>query len=184
MRLTTTMSEALAASSAEIEDAARLPMTEDEFRVFYDRTARGLLAYLARIAGDRQVADDLLQETYYRFCRRAATYESESHRRNTLYLIATNLVRDAARRKQLANMVPLEEDAQIEDHRALVTESRTDLTRALGQLKPAQRALLWMAYGHGASHSEIASVLGLKTASIKSLLFRARRRLAQLLNRS
>ena len=43
-----------------------------------------------------RLADDLLQETFYRFLRAAATHESEAHRRNSLYRIATNLARDAA----------------------------------------------------------------------------------------
>jgi len=55
--------------------------------------------------------------------------------------------------------------------------------RALGRLKPRERALLWLAYAQGSSHAEIAGVLGLKTASIKLLLFRARRKLAGLLQR-
>ena len=47
-----------------------LQMDEDTFRAFYDRTARQVWAYLARITGDRTLADDLLQESYYRFLRR------------------------------------------------------------------------------------------------------------------
>ena len=41
--------------------------------------------------------------------------------------------------------------------------------------------MLWLAYVEGFSHREIATVLGMKTASIKLLLFRARRRLAAIL---
>ena len=51
-------------------------------------------------------------------------------------------------------------------------------------LKPRERALLWLAYAQGSSHKEIAESLGLRTASVKLLLFRARRRLATLLTRS
>ena len=82
-----------------LDDAsAGLVMDEDTFRAFYDRTARGVWAYLARVTGDRQLADDLLQETFYRFLRAGAPYDSEAHRRNSLYRIATNLARDARRR--------------------------------------------------------------------------------------
>ncbi len=165
-----------------IEEAARLPMDEETFRAFYDRTARSVWSYLVRMTGDRQLADDLLQEAYYRFVRAGAEYENETHRRNSLFLIATNLVRDAARRRQ--QLIPLEENAKIDDRTAERAEGRTDLNRAMSRLKPAQQAMLWLAYGHGASHDEIAKILGLKPGSIKALLFRARRRLAQLLVRS
>jgi RNA polymerase sigma-70 factor (ECF subfamily) len=58
---------------------------------------------------------------------------------------------------------------------------RIDVGRALRQLKPRDRSLLWLAYGQGWSHEEIAAALGLKTSSLKALLHRARRRMAALL---
>ena len=63
------------------------------------------------------------------------------------------------------------------------TEARQDVRRALGRLKPRERAMLWLAYANGSSHAEIADVLGLKTGSIKLLLFRARRKMAAALER-
>jgi RNA polymerase sigma-70 factor (ECF subfamily) len=180
--MTFTGLEALSASEAE----ARVFMDEDTFRAFYERTARGVWAYLARISGDRQLADDLLQEAYYRFYRLGATHESETHRRNSLYLIATNLVRDAARRSRKRPNVPLPEEDEVDTLRAHEdvqgrAEGRTDLARALARLEPRQREMLWLAYAQGASHSEIADTLGLRPASIKTLLFRARRTVAKLL---
>ena len=168
------------------EERALPLMDEDAFRAFYDRTARGVWAYLARMTGDRHHADDLLQETYYRFYRAGASYENETHRRNALFCIATNIARDASRRKRGVELVPLPEHDELpgDDRTASRAEGRTDLTRAMGRLKPRQREMLWLAYGQGASHDEIAQILGLKTASIKLLLFRARRKLAVLLRRS
>ena len=77
------------------------PMTEDAFRAFYDRTSRSVWGYLLRLTGDSSMADDLLQEAYYRFLRAGGSFESEAHRRNSLFKIATNLARDAHRRKRL-----------------------------------------------------------------------------------
>jgi RNA polymerase sigma-70 factor (ECF subfamily) len=51
----------------------------------------------------------------------------------------------------------------------------------MAYMKPRDRAMLWLAYAEGASHREIAEALGLQPASMKLLLFRARRRLAALL---
>jgi RNA polymerase sigma-70 factor (ECF subfamily) len=159
-------------------------MDEDAFRAFYERTARGVWAYLARITGDRQLADDLLQETYYRFLRAAAMHDSEAHRRNSLYRIATNLARDAQRRSLTHPFFSGREGdmerAAVGDH-AAAAERNADFARAMSLLKPREREMLWLAYAEGASHREIAGMLGMRPASIKLLLFRARRRLAALL---
>ncbi len=158
-------------------------MDEDTFRAFYDRTARGVWAYLARVTGDRQMADDLLQETYYRFLRAAATHDSEDHRRNSLYRIATNLARDVRRRNLLrpTDLAGHDIESVSDANRTGAPEHVTDVTRAMALLKPRERAILWLAYAEGNSHREIAEVLGLRPGSMKILLFRARRKLAALL---
>ena len=163
-------------TEADAADVA-LAMDEDAFRAFYDRTSGALWGYLSRISGDRQVADDLLQESYYRLLKTTIAFESENHRRNYLYRIATNLVRDTRRgvRPVFDAAVEL---ADVAAPAAADPEARTDVRRALGRLKPRERAMLWLAYANGSSHAEIADVLGVKAGSIKLLLFRARRKLA------
>jgi RNA polymerase sigma-70 factor, ECF subfamily len=159
-----------------------LLMDEEAFRAFYDRTARILHAYLARVTGDSHLADDLLQDTYYRFLRARANYESEAHRRNALFHIASNLVRDTFRRRRTSPAMVEASEVSLGDSRAGANaERRTDVRRAFARLRTRDRELLWLAYAQGASHQEIARALGLKTGSIKLLLFRARRRLADLL---
>jgi RNA polymerase sigma-70 factor, ECF subfamily len=160
-----------------------LQMDEDSFRAFYDRTARQVWAYLARITGDRSLADDLLQESYYRFLRAERAFTSDSHRRNYLFRIATNLAHDRHRRTRGVVNVPVpaeNEPGALADGRDLAAETaqRTDLARAMSRLKPREREMLWLAYAQGSSHEEIAESLGLRKSSIKILLFRARRRLA------
>jgi RNA polymerase sigma-70 factor (ECF subfamily) len=167
------------------EDCASFVMDEDAFRAFYDRTARGVWAYLVRVTGSREMADDLLQEAFYRFLRAAATHQDEAHRRNSLYRIATNLARDARRRNLFRISAGLADDdverVAADGDQARAAERRTDFKRAMSHLKPRERALLWLAYAEGASHREIADVLGLSPGSLKPLLYRARRRLAALL---
>jgi RNA polymerase sigma-70 factor (ECF subfamily) len=182
--------EQLCAAATDAEGTFQ--MDEDSFRVFYERTARPVWAYLSRMTGDPRLADDLLQETYYRFLRAGGTHESDAHRRNYLFRIATNLVRDLRRRPRID--LPMAPDAatatgcdtnDYPDPRSADVANgaarRVDLHRAMAHLKPRERELLWLAYAQGSSHREIAQALGLKTASIKLLLFRARRRLAALL---
>ena len=157
-------------------------MDEAAFRALYDRTARALWAYLARITGSADLADDLLQETYYRFLRSRSTYENDAHRRNALFRIATNLARDCRRRGQRANLVVIPDDElKAATDVAGETERRTDLARALSHLRPRERAMLWLAYAQGSTHRDIASVVGVKAESVRLLLFRARHKLAELL---
>jgi len=187
MAMTATMHDATLTDLGETE-APALPMDEETFRAFYDRTARSVWVYLVRITSDRQLADDLVQESYYRFFRAGAAHEDESHRRNSLFRIATNLARDAMRRGRFRNHAPLPESDEEQIGMAAPgdvaadAEGRTDLARAMAHLRPEQREMVWLAYALGSSHQEIAETLGLKVGSVKILLFRARRKLAALLN--
>ena len=183
MRETTLTELEQLAAQADAVDVA-FQMDEEAFRGFYDRTSRALWSYLSRVTGDRQVADDLMQETYYRFLRGSKQYESDAHKRNALFHIATNLVRDARRRPVALSLPDSPEQASTPVDRDLDERAarRTDLHRAMARLKPRERMLLWVAYAQGESHREIAETLGLKTGSIKLLLFRARRKLAGLLH--
>ena len=173
--------ERLDAAAGELD--VPFEMDEDAFRAFYERTARPLWAYLTRLTGDRQAADDLLQEAYYRLLRAKVAVEDEAHRRHYLFKIATNLARDGYRRQASAPEViggTIETDAS-DTVAAQRTEARIDLARAFRRLRRRERELLWLAYAQGSSHEEIGAALGLRTGSIKPLLFRARHKLAGLL---
>ena len=60
---------------------------------------------------------------------------------------------------------------------------RHDMSRVFEELKPRERALLWLAHVEESDHEEIAEALGLKAKSIRVLLFRARKRLGELLTK-
>ena len=160
-------------------------MNEEAFRLFYDQTARQVWLYLARMTGDRRLADDLLQESYYRFLRAGASFSSDEHRRPSLFRIATNLVYDHRRRVRVGHAAIGEREAATRPAAGGDVADRIarqiDLARAMEQLKPRERSLLVLAYAQGWSHEEIAATLGLKAASLKALLHRARGRLKALL---
>jgi RNA polymerase sigma-70 factor (ECF subfamily) len=180
-----TFAEIALEAGASDHDAA-LGMDDEAFRGFYERTARIVWMYLAHGAGNAALADDLLQETYYRFLRADRQFDGDAHRRNYLFRIATNLLRDERRRRRIVDFVrvPGEDEPNalfVVDNVDDAAARRTDLSRAMAHLKPNDRALLWLAYGQGLSHDEIAETLGLSAVRVKSRLFRARRRLAALL---
>lgn len=159
-------------------------MNEEAFTAFYQRTARPVWAYLARVSGSPTLADDLVQESYLRFLGASVRWsEGEIACRRYLFRIATNLLRDHWRRPQPAALEDLPEAAlpAITSDRVEQMDSQALLGPALQRLKPRERQLLWLAYAEGYSHKEIAAITGLNAAGIRLLLFRARHRLARLL---
>lgn len=160
-----------------VESEQAFVLREDEFRLLYDRTSRPLWLYLHRLTQDAHAADDLLQETYYRFLRGACPYETDAHEQNALYRIATNLARDRHRRLRLRPIADEAPDEMAANEDGVATSAeRTDVQRTLANLRPRDRQLLWLAYAEGSTHQEIAERTGLRVSSIRTLLARARQR--------
>jgi RNA polymerase sigma-70 factor (ECF subfamily) len=160
-------------------------MDSDEFAAFYSRSARPLWAYLARVSADRALADDLMQESFVRFLvaqrPELSLAEGEVAARRYLFRIATNLLRDHWRRPVAASIEEVPEEFFANPDRSAQADSLAMLGPALAQMRPRERQLLWLAHAEGYSHREIAQITGLASASIRLLLFRARRRIARIL---
>ncbi len=159
----------------------RLSMDAAAFRAFYEETSRPLFAYLLRVSGNRSLAEDLLQDSYCRFLSAKLVPEDADHRRHYLFRIASNLMRDRWRSKKGKGEVSLPESLSSTAISAHNPDLNIEMQAALQQLKVRERQLLWLAYVEGASHKEIADSTGLKAASIRALLFRARHKLASLI---
>jgi len=151
-------------------------MDEQTFHALYAATAKPLWAYIARLSGRPDVANDLVQETYCRFLTGAKVEFAEA--RPYLFRIATNLLHDRWRKGEDTRW---SEPPEMGFERDL--DAQIDVRDLLQQLKPRERQLLWLAYVEGMTHSEIAKSTGLCSMSVRILLFRARRRAAELLGR-
>jgi RNA polymerase sigma-70 factor, ECF subfamily len=157
---------------------SQLCMDESAFRLFYERTSQPLLRYLLGMTHRPDLAEDLLQEAYCRFLTARLPELDDRQARNYLFRIATNLMRDRWRRSK--EELPPVQSAEIES--ASPQLDRTlGVRQAFDRLKPRERQLLWLAYVEGSNHKEIAASTGLGAGSIRILLFRARRKLAQLI---
>ena len=153
----------------------RPPMNEAAFLDFYARTAGPLVGYLRKLTGDASTADDLLQEAYLRFLGVVRIPSDHDHRRNYLFRIATNLARDHFRYEK--RYQPLD-DERLPDRASAPAAEPSDVWTVLDRVTPRDRELLLLAYVEGLTHKEISQVTGLMRASIKPLLFRARKRFA------
>jgi RNA polymerase sigma-70 factor (ECF subfamily) len=168
---------------------AAFQMDEPSFRTFYERTARPLWSYLYRSSGNAALADDLMQESYFRLLRVRFPEMNQEYMKNYLFRIGTNLLRDHWRHSKV-EPAALAAPEEVEQPRAAADgydeqtfQLRSDVMNVMKGLKPRERELLWLAYVEGSSHREIAETIGLKEQSIRSLLFRARNRLATLMRR-
>jgi RNA polymerase sigma-70 factor (ECF subfamily) len=162
-------------------------MTEAAFLALYEQSARPLKALLARLTGEPCLAEELLQESFYRLWRaRLSDGTPEAELRAYLYRIATNLVRDHFRRRKFRpeSLDPGEspQDARVpkREFAAPMAEegAALDAARLLDRLRPRDREILWLAYAEGFSHREIAATTGMKEASIRPLLYRIRQQVA------
>lgn len=165
-------------------DKAETAMEQQEFESFYGRTWGRLWQYLRRLGRDPALADDLLQEAYLRFLHHPGKGRSEAEHRAYLYRIATNLFHD--RRRREGREQRLLAQLSREDRRPFPganTAARLDTRSALDALKPRERALLWLAYAEGWEHRQIARALDLRAASVRVLLFRARKKALRELER-
>ena len=175
---------ALASGRGEALPADTL-MDSNAFAAFYSRSARPLWAYLARVSADPALADDLMQESFVRFLLAArpelSLADGEVAARRYLFRIATNLLRDHWRRPVSASIEEIPEEFFAVADRSAQADSQAILGPALARMRPRERQILWLAHAEGYSHREIAQITGMANASIRLLLFRARRKIARIL---
>lgn len=154
---------------------------EGAFTRFYDEVAPRLWAYLVVQTRDRALAEELAQEAWSRVLASRLEPESDEHLRRYLFRTAIHLVRD---RHRGAGRAPL----PLVDEQDLASASppvglRQDLARAFAALKPKERRLIWLAHVEELDHRAIAELVGARAGSVRVMLHRARRRLADLLGR-
>ncbi len=141
-----------------------------------------LRRYARALAGNRDDADDLVQDTLERAWARASLWRNVGDMRAWLFSVMHNLHVDALRRGRLA-VVPADEDTP-EDAAAPTQGDRLavrDLQAALDRLPPEQREVLLLVALEDMSYADIAATLGLPIGTVMSRLARGRERLRALL---
>jgi RNA polymerase sigma-70 factor (ECF subfamily) len=150
-------------------------LNEHAFGQFYQRHARSVWTYVYRVTNNAADADDIAQEAFLRLFQAELTTDEEGLRRY-VFRVAGNLIADRWRSRVRAERhAPSPVQSQNAEPRDI------DVARIFSELKPRDRALLWLAYVEGDSHADIATALRLGRASVKVMLSRARARLKQVL---
>jgi|SRR5215472_14266440 len=168
--------ELLTMAQAESEER----IAQAEFEAFYLRTSRKLHGYLCRLSRDPATADEILQESYIRLI--TAPTMDELPRKAYLYRIATNLLRDRWRKQKREKEWAATDRGDELFHQNFNLPIDMDLV--FESLGAQERAVLWLAHVEELSHKEIGAILRVKEKSVKVMVFRAREKARELLERA
>lgn len=166
-------------------------MTTTDYTSLFESQQSFLWGYCYRLTGSAADAEDLVQETFVRAMERPPADTSKPWR-PWLVRVATNLVKDAARKRQRRNYIgpwlpsPIVTDDVATASRGGDVEGRYELMEsvsvafllALEVLTPSQRAVLLLRDVYGDTVQETADTLDLTPANVKTTLHRARQALA------
>ncbi|MEX0690861.1 MAG: sigma-70 family RNA polymerase sigma factor [Gemmatimonadales bacterium] len=175
---------------------------EAAYRELITRYQRPVFALIYRMVRDRELAEDLAQDTFIKVLNHIDSYRPEHKFSSWIFKIANNAAIDHLRRKQL-NTLSLEgaPDALTADRQEATAlqvsggeesaldelearELGTQIERAIGRLRPEYRACIIMRHVEGRPYEEIAAALTLPLGTVKTYIHRARNELRVLLAES
>lgn len=150
-------------------------------RLFHDH-AEPLFAFLVYRTGDRQLAEDLVADTFERVLRTRVRFDPRrGTEKNWVYLIALNLVRDHARRQKVESRtlerVGAHEHRELYDGALSEVDDRDELGSALNTLSDEEREAIALRFGSDLKLREIARVLGESESAVEKRISRALKKL-------
>jgi RNA polymerase sigma-70 factor, ECF subfamily len=157
---------------------------EEAFRLIFERYSRPLLGFIFDMVGDRNVAEDLAQETFVRAFRGLAGLRDESKLSTWLFQIAKNVARESLRERRRAGAsVELDDEEvffELHDRgptpagQLLDKELSVVIRRALMRLDEDKRLVFTLKVLQHRSYEEIAEITGFSVGKLKTDLHRAR----------
>jgi RNA polymerase sigma-70 factor, ECF subfamily len=154
-------------------------------RTLFARHRVPLYRWLLRIVRDETLAEDLVSDVFLDVWRQAASFKGRSSVSTWLLAIARYKALSARRRR-----IDAELDARIgstivdpadDPEAALQKKKRSELLReSLAQLSPEHGEVIDLVYYHGKSVKEVADIVGIAEATVKTRMFYARKKLAEL----
>ena len=144
-----------------------------------------LYRWLLRLVDDKSLAEDLLSEVFLDLWRQAPSFEGRSSVSGWLLAIARYKALGARRRRTYTELdegtVSTVPDIADDLEGTLQMKNRAEAVRqSLARLPPEHREIIDLAYYHGKSINEIAEIVGINEANVKTRMVYARKKLAEL----
>ena len=154
-------------------------------RTLFARYRVAIYRWLLRLVSDEALAEDLLSDVFLDVWRKAASFEARSSVATWLLAIARYKALSARRQQphaelndELASTVA---DPADDPELVLQKKDRAELLRqSLAKLSPEHGEVIDLVYYHGKSVKEVAETIGINEATVKTRMFYARKKLAQL----
>jgi RNA polymerase sigma-70 factor (ECF subfamily) len=162
-------------SEAELLEKCRRQEV-DAFEMLYKQHGARLKNVAYRIVGNRQDAEDAVQETFLRGYRSIHGFKGQSSLGTWLCRIAVNVCYDITRKRK-----PETEFTEVHHQGTAGHGMKLALENAIQRLNPNHRTVFVLFAVEGMKHSEIASVLEIPEGTSKSWLFEAKRELQRML---
>ncbi len=166
-------------------------------RELVGRFQRPVFSIIYRMVRDREKAEDLAQETFVRTFNNLDRYDRSYKFSSWLFKIAYNLTVDHLRKRELktisihgspdavtqdqqeATSVTLESTEEAPDARVESLELAGQLEEAIGRLRHEYRTAIILRHVEGRTYEEIAEIMDIPLGTVKTYIFRARRRLRE-----
>jgi RNA polymerase sigma-70 factor (ECF subfamily) len=170
---------------------------EEAFQELVNRYKDSVYAFLRRFLNDRDLVDDVFQETFLQLYASRDTFDLSKPLRPWLFTIAANKARDALRRRQRAGSINLGSLFDSEEHSIddvlntldhdehmpyddlIKGETAAAVKRVIAHMPSRLREILILAYFQKFPYAEIARILGIPVGTVKSRLHTAVGRFAE-----
>ena len=154
------------------------------FEQLYRWFERPVFTLALRLTGQREEAQDVLQDTMLKLFDRLSDFRGDAPFWGWLRQIAVNEALMRLRRRGRAAIEDSIEEAELPASELMLPPRAADaavLGQAMAKLPDTTRSVLWLYHGEGYTHEEIGTAMGKSVSFSKSQLARGTRRLRQLL---
>lgn len=140
----------------------------------------GLMLYLNGFVNNIPVAEELMEETFFRIITRRPVFRPVNSFKTWLYTIGRNVALDYLRCNRHHKEVSLEEAGQPEHEASdlerifLREERKMAVHQAMKKIQPQYRQVLWLVYMEDFSNAEAAAIMKKNSRQVKNLIFRAK----------
>ncbi len=149
----------------------------------------GLILYLNGIVGNVSVAEELMEETFFKIITKKPKFRSEYSFKTWLYTIGRNITMDYLRKSVKRSDAAFDDlESYVQDEYSLerlyiVEEQKIMVHRALKKVHTEYRQVLWLLYFEDLSYKEAATVMKKSARQMKNLVYRAKKALKEELDK-